>query len=250
VDGSPVLRVVHRYPHPPAKVWRAITDENELRQWFPASMTFEPALGAAIEFRFPGTDTVQTGQVLEFDEPRVFAFTWAIDAIRIELVPDGTGTRLVFSQVMGGGYPWTKGIAGPRNAVGWRYCLRILDAHIVGEQPPQRPDMMAEMATLADELLVTQGESADGTVRFDRDLVWADAAEVWPLITDEQVTDNVFESTVDGHRARWEIAADGDAGTRLTLTVQAAAPEADELDAWRQRVSAVFGAIHGVSPRN
>lgn len=249
VDGAPVLRVVHCYPHSSTKVWRAITDQGELRQWFPAAMTFEPRIGAEIEYRVPGMDTVQTGQVLEFDEPRVFAFTWAADAIRMELVPDGDGTRLVFSHTMGGDYPWTKGIAAPRNGIGWRFCLRILDARLAGEQPPQRPDMMAEMTVLADDLGVTQGESVDDGVRFDRDMVWADAAKIWPLITDEHVTGNAFESTVDGHSARWEVSSDGDAGVRLTLTVHAAAPSATELAAWRRRVTAVFDGVHGVPAR-
>ncbi|RZU12069.1 polyketide cyclase/dehydrase/lipid transport protein [Kribbella rubisoli] len=35
-DGRVAIRFVRLFPHPPEKVWRAITDPGQLSAWFPA----------------------------------------------------------------------------------------------------------------------------------------------------------------------------------------------------------------------
>ena len=52
-DGRPAVRLERRLPDPPATVWRAITDREELRSWFPCDVVVdggEWVVGASIAF--------------------------------------------------------------------------------------------------------------------------------------------------------------------------------------------------------
>jgi hypothetical protein len=52
VDGTYVLRFERRLAHPPEKVWRALTEPDQLRQWFPTDIEGERKLGAKLLFVF------------------------------------------------------------------------------------------------------------------------------------------------------------------------------------------------------
>ncbi|MEU8503222.1 SRPBCC domain-containing protein [Streptomyces brevispora] len=124
-DGArPILRFERVLAQPPEVVWRAITDREELKAWFPSEViadAWEP--GARISFPFPGTDMTLTGTVLEAEEPRVLAYTWGEETLRFTLTPEPDGrTRLVFTDET------PPGIAA-RNAAGWQICL----ARLAGE---------------------------------------------------------------------------------------------------------------------
>jgi uncharacterized protein YndB with AHSA1/START domain len=103
-DG-PVLRFERRYDHSPERVWRALTDAGELRQWFPSE---EPL------------------QVSESVAPRLLAGSWYGDALRFELRPDGDGCVLVFT------HAFAHRDTAARTAAGWDRCFARLDAHFAG----------------------------------------------------------------------------------------------------------------------
>jgi len=96
----PAIRLERHLPDPPAVVWRALTEREQLRSWFPCDVAvsgerWEP--GAAITFAFPPEviDITLAGQVLKVDEPNLLAFTWGEEMPRFELSPEDGGTRLV-----------------------------------------------------------------------------------------------------------------------------------------------------------
>jgi uncharacterized protein YndB with AHSA1/START domain len=98
------LRLEREYPHPPAKVWRALTDPELISRWL-METDFEPIVGHRFTLRTdpaPGFDGVVHGVVLAIDEPRRIEFSWKggpIDTVVTwELVPTDTGTRLVVTQ--------------------------------------------------------------------------------------------------------------------------------------------------------
>jgi uncharacterized protein YndB with AHSA1/START domain len=102
-------------------VWRALTDRDELRSWFPSDVIVEGGrwtVGASITFPFPPEviDMTLTGEVLEVDEPNVLAFTWGEETLRFELSPRDGGTRLVLIDALDPG-------SAARNAAGWDVCL-------------------------------------------------------------------------------------------------------------------------------
>ncbi|WP_280506611.1 SRPBCC domain-containing protein, partial [Nocardia farcinica] len=137
LDGAPTLRMERRFAHPPEKVWRAISDPREMAAWFPATVDTEVRPGATMRFTFADapdtTDATSEGEVLEVDPPKVYMFRWNRDVLRFELVPDGAGTLLVFTHVLGGGAAGRRGAA--RTAVGWAPCLAALAPALDGAAP-------------------------------------------------------------------------------------------------------------------
>jgi uncharacterized protein YndB with AHSA1/START domain len=66
------LRIEKVYPHPPAKVWRAITTREALAEWLMEN-DFELKVGHRFQFRTepaPGFDGIVNCEVLEIEEER------------------------------------------------------------------------------------------------------------------------------------------------------------------------------------
>jgi uncharacterized protein YndB with AHSA1/START domain len=117
----PAVRLERHLADPPDVVWRALTEREQLRAWFPCDVIVSGGrweVGAAITFPFRSEvmDLTLTGEVLEVDEPSVLAFTWGEDTLRFELSPEGDGTRLVLIDEL-------PADAAARNAAGWEQCL-------------------------------------------------------------------------------------------------------------------------------
>ena len=66
------------YPHPPERVWRAITDRRALAAWL-MDNDFEPRLGHKFQFfaqSLPGLQPKINCQVIELDQPKRLVYTW------------------------------------------------------------------------------------------------------------------------------------------------------------------------------
>jgi uncharacterized protein YndB with AHSA1/START domain len=102
-DGRLALRFERRFAHSPDKVWRAITETDQLRAWFVQILDydrfrFEPAPGGAIEFVSTAGETGH-GEFIQVDPPRLLEYTWDSEILRWELEPDGDGCRLIFTNI-------------------------------------------------------------------------------------------------------------------------------------------------------
>ena len=94
-EGKPAVRFERVYPHPVEHVWRSITVPEELATWFPSRVEVDLREGGAMRFTFdPHLAEPMDGRVVELDPPKVFAFLWGKDLLRLELAPEGTSTRL------------------------------------------------------------------------------------------------------------------------------------------------------------
>ncbi len=117
----PAVRLARRLPDPPAVVWRAITEREQLAAWFPCDVVVEGGrweVGASISFPFPPEviDMTLTGTVLAVDEPHLLSCSWGGEVLRFELAADGGGTLLVL-------YNELPPSAAARHAAGWDDCL-------------------------------------------------------------------------------------------------------------------------------
>jgi uncharacterized protein YndB with AHSA1/START domain len=138
VRGRSTLRFERRLAHSPAKVWRALTEPAELTHWFPQDLVGTFAPGEKLRFVFRGEPPMLdgqvvpdfTGEVLEFDPPRVLSYTWAGDTLRWTLTPDGDGCLLVFTDT------FTEQGKAARDGAGWHVCLEALDARLNGTRGP------------------------------------------------------------------------------------------------------------------
>jgi uncharacterized protein YndB with AHSA1/START domain len=187
VDGRHVLRIERRLTHPPAKVWRAVTEPAHLSQWYPfRASELEPRVGGKIVFENEGTTFEAV--VTDLDPPKVFAFR--VDAaggapggregenlLHFELRPDGEGCLLIFS------HTFDDRPAAASYATGWRACLDALDMVLDG-RPVEMPDVSAELHEAYIEAFgLDQGAAevtADGwRVRFERQLMHQPVEQVW-----------------------------------------------------------------------
>ncbi len=130
---------VRRFAKPIEKVWAALTIPERIADWFTEVLFIpEPRLGARVELHFPDDDPpyhMTVGEVVAFEPPRLFAWTWPHDehpnsVVRCELEPDGDGCVLTFSQ---------SGM-GTRHlievAAGWHVFLEGLEGAIEGDRTP------------------------------------------------------------------------------------------------------------------
>jgi uncharacterized protein YndB with AHSA1/START domain len=142
LEGDRVgVRFERRLGHPPRRVWRAITEPDELAKWFPAKPRIEGErrVGAELQFTYPaGAEPPESGEITEHEPPRLFAFTWRSSGresqlLRFELFPDGDGTTLVFTHELP--RPDTAKVAA-----GWQLCLDDLETTLAGEDPGTFPE--------------------------------------------------------------------------------------------------------------
>jgi uncharacterized protein YndB with AHSA1/START domain len=122
------LRFTRHLQHQPDKVWRALTEPEHLQAWFPQKIVGEWAVGAPLKFVSEYGDF--EGQVLAYEPPSVLEFLWGTDTIRLEVAPDGDGSRLTLLDTFG-----ELGKAA-RDAAGWHTCLDALEQELDGSNEP------------------------------------------------------------------------------------------------------------------
>ena len=127
IDGKAAVRFERFYPHPVERVWRAVTEPEELAHWFPNTVEVDLREGGRMHFTFPdGEMEPMEGRVTELDPPRRFAFLWGEEHLRIELEPDGEGCRLRFTHVL------SSREQAARDGAGWHVCLDQLERLLSG----------------------------------------------------------------------------------------------------------------------
>lgn len=87
---------------PIVKVWKAITNKNDMKQWYFELETFRPEVGFEFQF-YGGKDEKQylhLCQVTEVIPGRKLAYSWRYDGnpgnslVTFELFPEGKNTKL------------------------------------------------------------------------------------------------------------------------------------------------------------
>jgi len=106
-DGRWRLRFERRLHHPPDRVWRAITEPDGLRAWFP----------------------------FDFDAPRALELEWGGgERLRLEVRAEGEGSILTLVNTFD-----EQGKAA-RDGAGWHACLDALAEHLDGAGAPAAPE--------------------------------------------------------------------------------------------------------------
>ncbi|HEX3607971.1 MAG TPA: SRPBCC domain-containing protein [Candidatus Dormibacteraeota bacterium] len=123
------LQFVRHLDRPPAVAWRAFTDPELVRRWFPTTIEGELVAGAPLRFQVTAIPMEPFGgSVVEIDEPHLFVLRWGEDVLRFELTAAGDGTDLSLSVQLG-----ELGRAA-RDGAGWHECLDNL-ARDLGTDP-------------------------------------------------------------------------------------------------------------------
>jgi len=134
------LILVRELRHSPEKVWQALTDPAQLREWAPFDADGSlGTVGNKVKLTTVGAPAqhITETTVTRADAPRMLEYTWGGNEMRWQLEPSASGTRLTL---------WTsinrRFIA--MGAAGWHICFDVLD-HLLGETPIGRtvgPDAM------------------------------------------------------------------------------------------------------------
>jgi uncharacterized protein YndB with AHSA1/START domain len=89
-------------PHPPERVWQALTDRVTISAWLMATGDFRPEVGAQFRLRTQHLSTTGwiDAEVLELDPPRRMVWAWSSNdgsprsRVTFELERESSGTRL------------------------------------------------------------------------------------------------------------------------------------------------------------
>ncbi|MET8848600.1 SRPBCC domain-containing protein [Amycolatopsis sp. NPDC004625] len=116
-DGRVAVRFERQLAHPRDKVWRALTETDQLKSWFVEILDYDHselrfAPDAKLSYVADG-QAVGSGTVTAYDPPNLLEYTWDAETLRFELVSDAAGCLLIFTNVVDG--PETAAAVAP----GW-----------------------------------------------------------------------------------------------------------------------------------
>ncbi|HTF44863.1 MAG TPA: SRPBCC family protein [Terriglobales bacterium] len=116
------LILVRELRHSPEKVWQALTDPAQLREWAPFEVDESLAtIGATVNLTWTGTGRLQVTTVTRAEVPAVLEY----GDIRWELEAFGGGTRLTLWHNIDRRFiSW--------GAAGWHICFDVLDRLLSG----------------------------------------------------------------------------------------------------------------------
>ncbi len=122
------LIIVRDLRHSPEKVWKALTDPANLREWAPfdADGNLDNA-GATVKLTTVGAPSLNITEtkVKRADALRLLEYTWGGNDMRWELEPLGDGTRLtLWTSIDRRFISW--------GAAGWHICFDVMDRLLSG----------------------------------------------------------------------------------------------------------------------
>jgi uncharacterized protein YndB with AHSA1/START domain len=117
------LILVRELRHSPEKVWEALTDPAQLREWAPFEVDGNlGTAGSTVKLTWVGAPAPIDTRVTRADAPEVLEY----DDIRWELEPVGNGTRLTLWHNIDHRYvTW--------GAAGWHISFDVLDHYLAGD---------------------------------------------------------------------------------------------------------------------
>jgi uncharacterized protein YndB with AHSA1/START domain len=127
-DDRWTLIFIRDFPHAPEKVWHALTDPEEIKQWAPYDAGRDlGSTGDATLTMVDGETAMDMPAVITRAEPpTLLEFTWDSDLLRWELERTDGGTRLTLRHTISN-HDWV-----PKIAAGWHVCFDVADLLIAG----------------------------------------------------------------------------------------------------------------------
>jgi uncharacterized protein YndB with AHSA1/START domain len=127
-DGRWTLVFVRLLHHPPERVWEALTDPAQLREWSPFTADRNLAsTGPAIVSMIDGDVSEDSESLVTVaDAPKLLEYSWGDGVLRWELAPEGDATRLTLRHTIPDETYLSK------VAAGWHICLVVADYFMDG----------------------------------------------------------------------------------------------------------------------
>jgi uncharacterized protein YndB with AHSA1/START domain len=121
------LVLVRELHHPPEKVWQALTEPEQLREWAPFDADRTLDTTGPVKLSTVGTPTPQVSEtrVTRAEPPRLLEYSWGGNDIRWQLEPLPDGTRLTLWHNIARTFV-------SMGAAGWHICFDVLDRFLGG----------------------------------------------------------------------------------------------------------------------
>ena len=123
------------FPHPPQKVWRALTESFLMEQWLMKN-DFQPVTGHAFQLRMdpvPNWNGVIDCQVLSIEPFKTLSYTWGAlglgSVVTFTLTPTDTGTHVRMEQ---SGFHPDQEAAYKGATYGWQKFIGNLERVVAG----------------------------------------------------------------------------------------------------------------------
>lgn len=122
------LVLVRELRHPPPKVWEALTDPEQLREWAPFEADRNLGSTGPVKLTTVGAPAAHVSEmsVRRAEAPRLLEYGWGGNDIRWELEPLANGTRLTLWHNIGRKFV-------SMGAAGWHICFDVLDRLLAGQ---------------------------------------------------------------------------------------------------------------------
>ncbi len=134
-EGTRTVVIERVFPHPPAKLWRALTESQLVAQWLMKN-DFEPVVGRKFQLRsdpVPNWDGVIDCEVLVVEPAKRLAYTWSTMGMGSEvlftLTPADGGTHVRMEH---SGFPMDNDAAYKGATYGWKSFLEKLETVVAG----------------------------------------------------------------------------------------------------------------------
>jgi uncharacterized protein YndB with AHSA1/START domain len=122
------LVLVRELRHSPEKVWQALTDPEQLREWAPFDADRNLGTVGTVQMTTVGAPSSQVSEtkITKADAPNMLEYQWGGGDVRWELEALGQGTRLTLWATINHRF-----IA--MGAAGWHLCLDVLASTLDGD---------------------------------------------------------------------------------------------------------------------
>ena len=127
IDSSNAVVIERTFNAPAARVWKALTDVDQMREWYFDLKEFKAQVGFEFEFivEHEGNSYYHLCRVTEVVPQKKIAYTWRYKGepgnslVTIELSPDGEKTRLKLTHTGLETFPKTPAYARENFEAGW-----------------------------------------------------------------------------------------------------------------------------------
>ncbi|GAA5052298.1 SRPBCC domain-containing protein [Nocardia callitridis] len=136
-NGRWAVRFERVFAHPRTKVWRSLTETDQLRHWFVDILDYDRTRfsiepGAQLVFVAKTGGDPTFGEVRAVDPPRLLEYSWGEEILRWELDDLGAEScRLTFVN------EFPDRDSAPGLGAGWHVGLDRLHQHLTGTAHPQ-----------------------------------------------------------------------------------------------------------------
>ncbi|KON88261.1 activator of Hsp90 ATPase 1 family protein [Sporosarcina globispora] len=120
--------------HSREEVWAMLTDNNQLKKWFPELQAEELKNGGKFKFDM-GDGSYEEMKIIGFEEHAILEYTWGKDIVRFELNEIKGGTELNLIEKISEITDHT-----PRDLAGWHVCLDVICRLLEGKSLDSRSE--------------------------------------------------------------------------------------------------------------